>query len=133
MDDALELSVHDNEFDAELPSNNETQNISEISNVKVEPNRSTFDPSDYISLTEAKEKLLQSLEEYELKDDVMLCARGSVKSRLGVRQENVELMDCSESKVLDNESTNEDRLGEDHRTSADTHTLSMLLCAGFEL
>ena len=132
MDDALELSVHDNEFDAELPSNNETQNISEISNVKVEPNRSTFDPSDYISLTEAKEKLLQSLEEYELKDDVMLCARGSVKSRLGVRQENVELMDCSESKVLDNESTNEDRLGEDHRTSADIHTLSMLLC-GFEL
>ncbi|XP_028394090.1 uncharacterized protein LOC114518314 [Dendronephthya gigantea] len=97
MDDALELSVQDNEFEAEIPQRNETQN----SNVEKKLT-TAFDPSDYISLTEAKQKLMQSLEQYDLKDDAMLCSRGSVKSRLGARKDHsVEFMDCSESNAFE--------------------------------
>ena len=101
MEDALELSVQDNEFEAEIPQNNETQN----SNSKLDVEKkltTTFDPNDYISLTEAKQKLMQSLEQYDIKDDAMLCSRGSVKSRLGVREDlSVEFMDCSESNAFE--------------------------------
>ena len=133
MDDALELSIQDNEFDAEPNPNNETEKIDAEPDAKVKLDSPKFDPNDYISLTEAKQKLLQSLEQYDLKDDVMLCSRGSVKSRLGVREEGVELMDCSESNVYANEtSVNDDRLDRNGRNVNDLHTKSMF-CLGFEV
>ena len=108
MDDALELSIQDNEFDGELPQNDETQEISaqpELPDTKVKL-ETAFDPNDYISLTEAKQKLLQSLEQYDLKDDVKLCSRGLVKSRLGVREEGAEVMEYSDSNDLEGSDPN---------------------------
>ena len=130
MDDALELSVQDNEFDAEIPQSNETQKSSAKSDVKVKLN-TAFDPNDYISLTEAKQKLLQSLEQYHLKDDVMLCSRGSVKSRLGVREEGVEFMDCSDSNDFErSENMKEDRLGA-NQARADGSQSKSMFCTDF--
>ena len=125
MDDALELSVKDNEFDVEPLPNNETEKVDVEQDVKVKLDSIKFDPNDYISLHEAKQELLQSLEQYDLKDDVMLCSRGSVKSRLGVREEGVEFMDCTESgsNVYDYEaSVNEDRLSQNRRNPDGLHT-----------
>ena len=97
MDDALELSVQDNEFDEESPKNSGNQKTNSKSDVKAKLDTTNFDPKDYISLSEAKQKLLENLEQYDLEDNPMLCSRGSVKSRLGVRDESVELMDYCES------------------------------------
>ena len=100
MDDALELSVQDNEFDAEIPQN--AENLWQESNSKMDVKLNTnFDPKDYISLSEAKQTLLENLEQYDLKDNAMLCSRGSVKSRLGIRENEAELMDCSEANDLE--------------------------------
>ncbi|CAB4007660.1 Phosphorylated adapter RNA export [Paramuricea clavata] len=131
MDDALELSIQDNEFDAELPQNDETQEICAKPDTKVKL-ETAFDPSDYISLTEAKQKLLQSLEQYDLKDDVKLCSRGSVKSRLGVREEGVEVMEYSDSNDLEgshtdsreNEVTGPNQDGSDGSQSTNASTRS---------
>ena len=100
MDDALELGVQDNEFEAEIPQN--AENLWQESNSKMDVKLNTnFDPKDYISLSEAKQTLLQNLEQYDLKDNAMLCSRGSVKSRLGIRESQPELMDCSETNDLE--------------------------------
>ena len=102
MDDALELSVQDNEFESETPQNAENPwqetNPKIVKTLKLNTN---FDPNDYISLSEAKQTLLQNLEQYNLKGDAMLCSRGSVKSRLGIRETQDELMDCSETNDLE--------------------------------
>lgn len=95
MDDVLELDVHENEFDKEISVRTKQSRKDDTQRSTVMPD---FDSRDFLSLEEAKQKLLKSLDENDLNNDAMQCSRGSVKSRLGIRHENVEFMDfCDET------------------------------------
>lgn len=102
MEDVLELAVEDNEFENEPTK--DCQNVDGLGGKSSEPKMMSshvFNPKDYLTLYEAKKKLLESLAELEEKSDTKLSARPSVKSRLGVRKtvEDVEFMDCTETEL----------------------------------
>lgn len=99
MEDMLELGVEENEFEIDRSENcqKEEKLLFKHNSVPVSNKR------EDLTLSEAKEKLLESLKNLEEDAGGGFIAKSSVKSRLGVREtvEQVESMDYSDSEQCD--------------------------------
>lgn len=99
MEDVLELKVEENEFEFDRSENCQKEEKLHVTQTSI----LLSDERGDLTLSEAKEKLLESLRKLEEDPGSGFIPKPSVKSRLGVREslEQVEFMDYSDSEQCD--------------------------------
>lgn len=99
MEDVLELKVEENEFEFDRSENCQKEEKLHITQTSI----LLSDGRGDLTLSEAKEKLLESLRKLEEDPGSGFIPKPSVKSRLGLREslEQVEFMDYSDSERCD--------------------------------